>query len=108
MRFPVQGIWGTLRFPQDVRVLNLSRSGIQFETQEPLPVGQSCFLELRHHAEAASIEIEVRWTETEPERAVGGGPYRVGARFVDIFRDHGGGLWDGIRPDPPTPSRAAG
>jgi hypothetical protein len=100
-RFPVQGIYGTLRVPRDVRVLNLSRSGISFETSEALAAGESCFLELRHHAEAASIELSVRWTAPGRSGPAEGRPlFQVGARFVDVHRDRTDGLWAAIEPEP--------
>jgi hypothetical protein len=107
-RFPVQGIFGSLRSPRDIRVVNLSRSGIAFETSEDLAVGESCFLELRHHTDAASIEILVEWSEPAGNPAALRKPvFLVGARFVDVFRDTGGGFWEAIAAHPEPRSMAS-
>ena len=100
-RFPVRGIFGSLRSPMDVRVRDLSRAGIGFETPEHLLAGQRCYMELRRRAGAASVEVEVRWTKTV--EAAGDRParsFRVGASFVEVVRDRASGFWAGIRPDP--------
>jgi PilZ domain len=105
-RYPVRGIYGSLRYPRDVRVVNLSRSGVAFETAERLAAGEVCYLELRHQAEAASIEVAVRWAAAAQEHD-DGVLYRVGASFVDVHRQGSGGLWAGIQPDPETPAAAS-
>lgn len=100
-RFPVQGIYGSLRTPRDVRVLNLSRSGVSFETTEKVSEGENCFLELRFHAEVASLEVKILWVMTREGDGSGGSAsevpvYQAGGTFIDIHRDRADGFWSAL------------
>ncbi len=96
-RFPVDGIQGSLHRPGDLRVINLSRSGIAFATFHRVTVGDSYFVEIRYRSQAVSVEIELRWCfrqpDTEPNEP---SLYLAGGRLVDIVRDDPEGLWRGL------------
>ena len=96
-RFPVSGIQGNLKRTGDVTLLDLSRTGISFETSHPITVGESYFLELRYREASVNLEVLVKWCalrgrvrdDDGTERPV----FQAGAGFVDILRDAPGGLW---------------
>ncbi len=95
-RFPVSGIFGSLNAPGDLKLLDLSRTGISFETSNLITVGQSYFLELRYGDAKVNLEVLIRWCAqrgggSEDER---GRPlFHAGGGFVDVHRDAPGGLW---------------
>ena len=112
IRFPIGGFTGTLKTPGDVKIRDLSRRGIGFETNQTLTPGESCFLEVRFQEQAASLEVQVRWCaneatdrqepDTGPVRAIAGG------RVVDLYKDASGGIWDLIEPEPAAGSTSQG
>ncbi len=105
-RYPrraIPGIEGTLRSPGDVRILELSLTGLSAEVSSEIQPGEHCFLELRHHHDtkhdSAMVEAIVKWTavrgvEREANRLVP--RFCAGMAFVDIDRDGTGGIWDCI------------
>jgi len=97
VRFPVEGVQGSLKTPGDVRAINLSRRGVAFETTHKLTVGDTYFLELRYRGQVVNVEIDLRWCSrssppTEDQPAV----YRAGGPFVDVVRDVPDGLWGSL------------
>ena len=96
-RFLVSGIHGSLQTVGDLTLLDLSRTGISFETSNPITVGKNYFLELRYGEASVSLEVLVKWCamrggmsdEEGHERPL----FQVGAGFVDVHRDAPGGLW---------------
>ena len=102
-RFPVSGIHGSLKRTGDVTLLDLSRTGIAFETVNPITVGEHYFLELRYGQARVSLEVRVRWCSVRgtvrdddgQEQSV----YQAGGGFVDVHRDAPGGLWRALEAD---------
>jgi hypothetical protein len=103
-RFPVSGIRGSLKTTGDVTLLDLSRTGISFETSNPITVGGSYFLELRYGQAQVNLEVLVKWCamrgtvrdDDGEDHAI----YQAGAGFVDILRDAPGGLWRALEAEP--------
>jgi hypothetical protein len=103
-RFPVSGIHGSLQTAGDLTLLDLSRTGISFETAHPLTVGKHYFLELRYGDASVSLEVVVKWCsirgtvrdEEDRETAF----YQAGASFVDVHRDAPSGLWAALEVAP--------
>jgi hypothetical protein len=97
MRFPVEGVEGSLRTPGDLRIINLSRSGLAFATTHHLTVGDNTFIEIRFHGQTASLELQLLWCfrqpKLEPEEPE---MFLAGGRFVDVVRDDPAGLWRGL------------
>ena len=97
VRFPVEGVQGSLKTPGDVRAINLSRRGVAFETSHKLTVGETYFLELRYRSHVVSVEIDLRWcSRRSPPTADEPAVYRAGGPFVDIVRDAPNGLWGAL------------
>ena len=96
-RFPVSGIYGSLRTAGDLMLLDLSRTGISFETANPITVGEHYYLELRYGDASVSLEVVVKWCAQRGGVRDAGGVvmplYQAGAGFVDVHRDAPGGLW---------------
>lgn len=91
-RFPVTGMSGSLRFPLDVRLVNLSRGGVAFETDEPLTPGKTYVLEVKGREPGALMAVEIRWCE--PDWSVGSHTvYRAGGRVQRLRPRQEGGLW---------------
>ncbi len=92
----------------DLTLLDLSRTGISFETSNPITVGKNYFLELRYGEAVVNLEVLVKWCV--PRSRVSDGEsseqpvyqpvYQAGARFVDILRDAPGGLWRALEVEP--------
>jgi len=101
-RFPVEGISGTLLPSTPVTLINLSRSGLAVESPEPLAVGETCFLRFQHEGRNATLELKIAWCRRRRGRwRVLGGPgttYLAGGIIVDLYRDAGAGLWEGLEP----------
>ena len=96
-RFPVMGIHGSLKRTGDLTLLDLSRTGISFETSHPITVGDHYFLELRYGEARVSLEVLVKWCalrgRIRDDDGVEQPVYQAGAGFVDVLRDAPGGLW---------------
>jgi len=101
MRFPVQGMFGNLRAVGDVHVLNLSRSGIAFETPHKLTVGEDYFLEVRYREQVVNFGVNLRWCSLKRGSSrTGTRIYQAGGRFVDVLQETPGGLWARLLADP--------
>ncbi len=89
----------------DCRVINLSSSGICFETSRGLTVGQHYYLEVHLQGLSASLEIDLKWcalaSRVQDEDGTETSVVRAGASFVDIERDSPVGFWDVIDVYPP-------
>ena len=96
-RFPVSGIRGSLNRMGDLRLLDLSRTGISFEISDPITVGSSYFIELRYGQATVNLEVLVKWCALRGSLRDDDGHeqpvYQAGAGFVDVLRDAPGGLW---------------
>ena len=99
-RFPVSGIHGSLKRTGDLTLLDLSRTGISFETSNPITVGENYFLELRYGDAKVSLEVLVKWCALRGKVRDDDGEqrpvYQAGAGFVDVLRDAPGGLWQAL------------
>ena len=94
-RFPVEHIEGTLHVPGDLHVLDMSQTGLSFETTSPIQADEPRELELLYRQQAVRVEVAVRWVRSE--RTDGGQPiYRVGAEFLRVLEKSPSGLWDFI------------
>lgn len=95
-RIPIEALKGRLHTPRDLTVRDLSRTGMAFETSEPLEEGKDYFVELSYRGQSIRLAVNVRWVK--PEEAGRGEPpaYQVGAEFVDILEKPDTGLWDWI------------
>lgn len=109
-RIPVHTVTGTLRHPGDIRVLDLSRTGMAFATSERLEVGADYELELEYRHQSVKLAVIVRWVERqESERQEGAGEHaqaeppgggerhHVGAEFVTVLEKAPTGMWDWIQ-----------
>ena len=96
-RFPVSGIRGSLKRTGDLMLLDLSRTGISFETSHPITVGESYYLELRYGEAVVNLEVKIKWCALRGKARDDAGEeqpvYQAGAGFVDVLRDAPGGLW---------------
>jgi|GEM_PF-1910637 len=96
-RIPIEALKGRLHTPRDLTVRDLSRTGMSFDTSEPLEEGKDCFVELTYRNQSVRLALNVRWVRRE-ESAQGEPPvYHVGAEFVDVLDRPPTGLWDWIR-----------
>jgi hypothetical protein len=94
-RFPVEHIEGTLHTPGDLRVVDLSQTGLAFETEFPVEEGSRPEIELRYRNQGVRVAVRVRWARPErreKERQI----YRSGAEFLDVIEKSDTGLWDFI------------
>lgn len=100
-RYAVEGTYARLAAPMDVKIVNLSRTGLAVETTQPLLVGERYVLEMEQRARSASLEVHVRWClpvgsyQTPTGRDVG--LFRAGGSFVEVASS--GGIWDSVHPD---------
>ena len=88
----------------DLTLLDLSRTGISFETSIPITVGKSYFLELRYGQAKVHLEVLVKWCALRGKELDDEGSehsvYQAGAGFVDVLRDAPGGLWRALEAEP--------
>lgn len=97
----MSGIHGSLKRSGDLTLLDLSRTGISFETSNPITVGQHYYLELRYGEAKVSLEVLVKWCALRGRLRDDDGDeqpiYQAGAGFVDVHRDAPGGIWEALR-----------
>jgi hypothetical protein len=102
-RYPIEDAFARLASPMDVKILNLSRSGLALETSQTLLVGERYVLDVQQRGRSVSLEVLVRWCqpvgsyETPHGRAVA--LFRAGGSFVEVAVGRGGGIWESLRPD---------
>jgi len=101
-RYSVEGAFARLASPMDVKILNLSRTGMALETTQPLLVGEKYVLDMEQRGRSITLEVRVRWCRpTGSYRTPAGrdvGLFRAGGSFVEIAAA-AGGIWDSLRPD---------
>ena len=101
-RYAVEDAFARLASPMDVKILNLSRSGLALETTQPLLVGERYVLDVEQRGRSVSLEVLVRWClpvgsySTPSGRSVA--LFRAGGSFVDVAASRAGGIWDSLRP----------
>lgn len=101
-RYPrrvIPGIEATLRSPGDVKVFDLSLTGMAAEVAQQMRPGEHCFLELRHRQDRAVVETVVKWSSTKKvgrEIDLLMPKFLAGMSFIDIDREGVGGIWDCI------------
>ncbi len=90
-RFDVHDLDGSLQLAMDVRVQNLSVSGMAVETSARLTVGRSYRFKLRHRDRVLPVAGTVAWSflHRTQRNAVGDVQpvYRAGVRFDGILTD---------------------
>lgn len=96
-RISVDSVRGKLHTPRDLRVRDLSRTGLAFDTDERLEEGRDYFVELEHRGQSARLAVNVRWVRREETPAGEPPRYHVGAEFVDVLERPATGLWSWIR-----------
>jgi hypothetical protein len=96
-RIPIESLEGRLHTPRDLEVRDLSRTGMAFDTDEPLEEGKDYFVELIHRGQVVKLAVNVRWVRRE--EGSGGEPprYHVGVEFVDVVERPATGIWDWVR-----------
>ena len=94
-RFPVEHIEGALHDLGDLQVLDLSQTGLAFETEFPVEEGSRPELELRYRNQGVRVSVVIRWARPE-RREEGRRIYRAGAEFLDVIQKDDTGLWDFI------------
>ncbi|MGD2114089.1 MAG: PilZ domain-containing protein [Acidobacteriota bacterium] len=96
-RIPIESLRGKLHTPRDLKVRDLSRTGMAFDTDEPLEEGKDYFVELTHRGQVVKLAVNVRWVRRE--ESGGGEPprYHVGVEFVDVIERPPTGIWDWVR-----------
>ena len=103
-RFPVSSIRGSLKRVGDLTLLDLSRTGISFETSNPITVGANYYLELRYGEAKVNLEVLVKWCalrgKVRDQEGNEQPVYQAGAGFVDVLRDAPGGLWRALETEP--------
>lgn len=94
-RFPVEHIEGTLRTPGDVQVLDMSQTGLAFETDFAVEIGSRPEVELRYRNQGVRVAVAIRWARPE-RREKGRQIHRAGAEFLRVIQKDDTGLWDFI------------
>ncbi len=90
-RYEVEGIEGSFVFSLDVRVVNLSVSGMAVETSGRLNLGRSYSFKLRDGDAEVAIPGRVVWCVLGHTRRAAGGEvapvYRAGVEFDNVLTD---------------------
>ncbi len=60
-RYDVRGVRGTLVFPMQVKVLNMSLTGLAIESRKALEIGKKYDLKLHNGRETIDINVDVQW-----------------------------------------------
>lgn len=101
-RLPVCRIYGSMLRPLDVRLLDLSRRGVGFETAHRLTVGERYFLEVTHAGRTVNLELRIKWCsqrrESEDPEAKAQSVVAGGA-FLEVWRDADDGFWSSVQAD---------
>ena len=84
-RYDVRAVSGHLMLPLEVKVLNMSLTGLAIESQIPMGVGGRYYLTLRREQEMIQLQTELQWcrrVRTEPNELGDPAPiYEVGFDF---------------------------
>ena len=95
-RYEVHDVHGALLFRTQVKVRNLSVSGLALETPERLQLGRTYAIRLAGDHDAVDVSGTIRWCRLASARATGGGEpravYEAGLAFEGVFSDMAKGL----------------
>ncbi len=95
-RYEVQDVHGALLFRTQVKVRNLSVSGLALETPERLQLGRTYAIRLAGDADAVDVSGTIRWCRLASTRPKGGGEpqavYEAGLAFEGVFSEKAKGL----------------
>ena len=95
-RYEVQDVHGALLFRTQVKVRNLSVSGLALETPERLQLGRTYAIRLAGDHDAVDVSGTIRWCRLASARpAAGGEPravYEAGLAFEGVFSEMAKGL----------------
>jgi hypothetical protein len=95
-RYEVQDVHGALLFRTQVKVRNLSVSGLALETPERLQLGRTYAIRLAGDADAVDVSGTIRWCRLASARPKGGGEpqavYEAGLAFEGVFSEKAKGL----------------
>ena len=89
-RFEVRDVKGSLLFRTQVKLRNVSVSGLSFETTERLKLGRAYSLRLSNSGESVDLTGTIRWCHLAGTRAMGEDSlpvYEAGLAFDDVFTD---------------------
>jgi hypothetical protein len=79
---PVQELWGTLEFTDQLVVRDLSEGGVGIEASRPIPTGTVLALRLGSDGHASHRHARVVYA-TAVQEGRAGPTYRVGLEFLD-------------------------
>ena len=95
-RYEVQDVHGALLFRTQVKVRNLSVSGLALETPERLQLGRTYAIRLAGDADAVDVSGTIRWCRLASARPKAGGEpqavYEAGLAFEGVFSEKAQGL----------------
>lgn len=95
-RYEVQDVHGALLFRTQVKVRNLSVSGLALETPERLQLGRTYAIRLAGDHDAVDVSGTIRWCRLASTRPKGGGEpqavYEAGLAFEGVFSEKAKGL----------------
>ena len=95
-RYEVHDVHGSLLFRTQVKVRNLSVSGLALETAERLQLGRTYSIRLAGNDDAVDVNGTIRWCHLASARPrLGGEPrtvYEAGLAFEDVFTEKAKGL----------------
>ncbi len=88
-RYDVRGVRGSLVFPLQVKVLNMSLTGLAVESREALEIGTKYDCNLHNGREAVDVNVDVQWchlVRTERSGTTDVRPvYQVGLDFRHVL-----------------------
>lgn len=95
-RYEVHDVHGSLLFRTQVRVRNLSVSGLALETAERLQLGRTYAIRLAGNDDAVDVHGTIRWCHLASARPKPGAEphavYEMGLAFEDVFTEKAKGL----------------
>ncbi len=95
-RYEVHDVHGALLFRTQVKVRNLSVSGLALETPERLQLGRTYAIRLAGDDDAVDVSGTIRWCRLASARAANGGEpqavYEAGLAFEGVFSEMAKGL----------------
>ncbi len=90
-RYDVRGVYANLSLPLEVRVLNMSLTGLAIESPVPMGVGGKYHLTLRREHDVIQLQTELQWcrrVRTEPNALGDESPiYEVGFDFREQLNE---------------------
>ena len=95
-RYEVRDVCGSLLFRTQVKVRNLSVSGLALETAERLQLGRTYAIHLAGNDDAVDVHGTIRWCHLASSRPRPGAEpravYEAGLAFEDVFTERAKGL----------------